>query len=78
MDWQQPQAWQGGDIALYAFRVADGLPQHLIAPTNANNRFPFTIGTHDSLSTSIAAQLQQVLQSLLRAGQDDDVCMTDV
>ena len=55
MDRQKAETWQAGDNTLNAVGVADGLSQHLIAATDANNRLSVAMGTDDGLRTAVAA-----------------------
>ena len=73
MDRQQAKAWQAGDRTLNAVGIADGLSQHLIAATDADNRFSVAVGSLDGLRTTVTAQLQKVVERGLRARQNDDV-----
>ena len=73
MDGQQSQAGQTANGAFDTVRVADGLSQHLITTTDAHHGTTLAVCLQDSLSTTIAAQFQQVVERGFRARQDDDV-----
>ena len=78
VDGQQTETRQGRNVALDAIGVVDGLSQHLITTTNADDGLAIAMGTLDGLRTTVAAQLQQVVERGFRARQDNDVCLFDV
>ena len=54
VDRQQTESWQMLDVAFDTFRVVDGLTQHLIASADADDHLSVTMGTLNSLRTSVA------------------------
>ena len=62
VDRQQSEARQTLDAALDAIGVFDSLSQHLIAATDAYHHLSVSMSPEDSLCTTVASQLQQVVE----------------
>ena len=78
VDGQQTESWQMLDVTLDAFRVVNGLTQHLITSTDADDHLSVTMGTLDGLCASVATQFHEVVECRFCTRQDDDVGLTDI
>ena len=78
MDWQQPQAWELGNVTLDVVGISNGNAKHLIATTDADNGFAVTMGADYGLCAAVSAQFKEVVECCLRTWQDDDVGTLDV
>ena len=72
-DRQEPEARQTLDVALHVIRVADFAPHHLVAATDTHHHSAVSVGTLDGPGRTVATQIREVVERVLRAGQQDDV-----
>ena len=76
--WKQTEAWQSFNVSLYMVGVTHLDAHHLVAAADAEHCCPFTVCFDDSLRTSIAAELIEVVQGGFGARQNDDVGLVKV
>ena len=77
-DRQQAKTGQTFDVTLHVLRIAHLDPHHLIAATDTKHGSAMAMGLQYGLCTTVTAQFIKVVERRLRAGQDDDICLSEV
>ena len=72
-DIQKSQTRKLRNAALYAVRIGNGLPKHLITATDTYYERTVLMSANDSLSHSVSSQFVEVVKGGLSAWDDDDV-----
>lgn len=78
VDRQEAKPREAGYRSLDTFGIADGLSEHLVTTTDANDHLAVAMGTLDGLCTAVASQLHEVVQRSFRARQNDDIGTAEI